>query len=44
MSDIDECEIGKHSCHVNADCLDTQGSYECHCKEGFFGNGTLCIS
>ena len=44
MSDIDECEIGKHSCHVNADCVDTQGSYECHCKEGFFGNGTLCIS
>ena len=43
ISDIDECEIGKHNCHVNANCFDTPGSYECQCKEGFFGDGIICI-
>ena len=42
-SDIDECDIGRHTCHINANCSDTPGSYECHCKDGFFGNGTICI-
>ena len=42
--DIDECETGQHNCHINANCSDTSGSYECHCKEGFFGDGEICIS
>ena len=31
-------------CHVNADCLDSHGSYICRCKTGFNGNGTFCES
>ena len=42
LSDIDECL--NVSCHVNADCLDTPGSYICRCKTGFKGNGTFCES
>ena len=42
--DIDECLTGEHTCHKNATCLNTHGSFECICETGFFGNGTLCIS
>ena len=30
-------------CHDDAYCMDTDGSYECMCKEGYSGNGTSCI-
>ena len=30
-------------CHDDAYCMDTDGSYECMCKEGYSGNGTHCI-
>ena len=29
-------------CHNDANCTDTDGSYECTCKEGYTGNGTFC--
>ena len=29
-------------CHVNADCVDIVGDYECHCTTGYTGNGTHC--
>ena len=29
-------------CHVNADCVDIVGGYECHCTTGYSGNGTNC--
>ena len=29
-------------CHVNADCVDLVGGYECHCTTGYTGNGTQC--
>ena len=29
-------------CHVNADCVDIVGGYECHCTTGYTGNGTHC--
>ena len=40
---IDECITDKHSCDVNAICLDTVGSYTCTCKAGFHGNGRKCF-
>ena len=30
-------------CHDDAYCMDTDGSYECMCNEGYSGNGTSCI-
>ena len=39
-SDINECE--KNVCYVNATCINTLGSYNCSCREGFTGNGISC--
>lgn len=41
-AEVNECLTGQHQCDKNADCINTQGSYECHCKEGYKGNGTYC--
>ena len=40
--DIDECQT--NPCHVNANCTDVEGSYECQCKTGFSGDGVICTS
>ena len=40
-SDINECD-DPDTCHVNANCTDTIGSYECDCKTGFTGDGFDC--
>ena len=40
--DINECSIGSHVCHVNANCINTDGSHNCSCKEGFIGDGRSC--
>ena len=32
--DIDECDEGTHSCHLDADCTNTEPSYTCECKQG----------
>ena len=39
--DVDECST-EGTCHPNADCENTIGSYECRCKYGFVGNGKTC--
>ena len=43
-TDIDECELESSSsvCDVNANCSNTIGSFSCHCKEGYYGDGTQC--
>ena len=40
--DIDECNKGTHSRHVNAVCNNIQGSYNCLCKDGLSGDGRTC--
>lgn len=40
--DIDECGADEFVCDVNANCSNTDGSYNCICKPGFTGNGTSC--
>ena len=31
-----------HRCHANATCVNTYGSYTCHCNSGTYGNGLSC--
>ena len=44
FSDVDECNNGLDICNVNANCSNTLGSFECYCKEGFVGDGIICLS
>lgn len=43
MLDIDECIIGNYDCYVNVICINIIGLYNCICKEGFIGDGCLCL-
>eukprot|EP00124_Ichthyophonus_hoferi_P001618 Ihof_evm4s89 gene=Ihof_evmTU4s89 len=40
--DVDECTANTHSCDANAECLNTQGSFTCSCKEGYASIGEEC--
>ena len=40
--DIDECVTGQASCHRDARCTNTTGSFTCECNPGFIGDGTTC--
>ena len=40
-TDVDEC-TNENICDVNAQCVNTEGSYECVCNPGYSGNGTMC--
>ncbi|XP_064596717.1 lipoyl amidotransferase LIPT1, mitochondrial-like [Liolophura sinensis] len=41
MLNIDECR-GRHHCHTQARCVNTDGSYTCECLEGYEGDGQNC--
>ena len=46
-SDIDECidPLLQHNCHPDALCFNTDGSFDCVCRAGTFGDGTeTCIT
>ena len=40
--DIDECTRGTDNCDVNADCVNTEGSFLCLCRAGYEGTGQEC--
>ncbi|KAE9553235.1 hypothetical protein FO519_003543 [Halicephalobus sp. NKZ332] len=40
--DVDECKMNSASCHSRAECINTEGSYECRCPDGFLGDGKDC--
>ena len=42
LPDVDECSIDTNSCHVDASCTNTNGSFTCACKNGFSGDGLHC--
>jgi hypothetical protein len=42
FTDIDECL--SDPCHINANCSDNEGSYDCQCDVGYSGNGFNCSS
>ena len=39
--DVDECDEG-HRCDENANCTNTEGSYQCDCIYGYQGDGYTC--
>ena len=41
--DEDECSNSEANCNKNADCFNTEGSYTCSCKQGYFGDGMSCL-
>ena len=43
-ADVDECERNEDSCHENAQCINTEGSYTCSCNPGYTGDGINCTS
>ena len=42
LFDLDECIAETHACDPNADCTNLEGTYDCHCREGYKGDGWLC--
>ena len=41
--DVDECSnVRTNECDPNAKCTNTEGSYACHCREGYKGDGNNC--
>ena len=42
-TDVDECGSPEtNSCHSNALCTNTEGSYVCRCLRGYNGDGQNC--
>ena len=41
-TDINECELDTYPCNPYANCTDTDGSFNCTCREGFEGDGFNC--
>ena len=41
--DVDECALGTDDCHVDATCINKQGTYQCLCHEGYTGDGVDCV-
>ena len=40
--DIDECTSQLDNCNMNAECVNTMGSFICICRGGFSGDGVSC--
>ena len=39
-ADVNECL--SNPCSVDANCQNTDGSFTCTCKDGYFGTGVIC--
>uniref|UniRef100_A0A8C8WSB8 Pro-epidermal growth factor n=1 Tax=Panthera leo TaxID=9689 RepID=A0A8C8WSB8_PANLE len=42
VSDIDECQLGIHTCGENATCTNTEGNYTCMCAGTLSEPGQIC--
>ena len=40
--DVNECNDDLHNCHSDANCENTEGSYNCTCRPGYTGDGFNC--
>ena len=41
-TDLDECSVEMHTCHVEATCTNTGDGLQCKCNSGFEGDGYNC--
>ena len=41
LIDKDECQSGEFECDMNAECINTIGSYDCRCVPPYFGDGSV---
>ncbi len=39
IPEVDECLENIHDCDVNANCINTAGSFECDCHNGYYNSG-----
>ena len=44
FTEVNECETGEDLCDPDAICINTIGSHNCTCKDGFEGDGFTCMS
>jgi len=42
LIDVNECILGTHTCHTEANCINTVGNFTCVCNPGYSGNGFIC--
>ncbi|XP_068670511.1 uncharacterized protein [Montipora foliosa] len=42
VEDFDECKAHQDNCGHHATCVNTEGSFECNCNDGFEGDGISC--
>lgn len=46
LLDYNECNpsnlVHIQDCHEKANCTNVLSTYTCVCKEGYYGNGTIC--
>ena len=42
QSDVDECEVAEKCSASKANCVNTEGSYQCICKDGYARYGRFC--
>ena len=40
--DYDECVANFDNCDENAECINTDGGFDCVCNEGYTGDGFTC--
>ncbi|XP_077490332.1 nidogen-like isoform X1 [Amblyomma americanum] len=40
--DVNECQTGRHNCHVHAECVNLNGGFACRCQPGYSGDGANC--
>jgi len=39
----DEYRLLSHTCHADANCTNTNGSFYCTCHTGYSGDGVTCV-
>ena len=42
FKDFNECETHQDDCGQHATCVNTEGSFDCECDDGYDGDGRSC--